>query len=53
MKVLINILLMVAMFVTLVLMIVIFAKITLWCGTGGALGFWKHWWNVPVKLFGN
>lgn len=53
MKTLIRILLAVVMFMIFVLMIVIFAKITLWCGTGGALGFWKHWWNVPVKLFGN
>lgn len=53
MKALINILLAVVMFMIFVLAIIIFAKITLWCGTGGTLGFWKHWWNVPVKLFGN
>lgn len=40
---LIKFLLMLVMLMIIALLIVIFAKIMLWCGTGGTLGFWKHW----------
>lgn len=47
-EILAKFLIMLIMILIIFMIVVISCKIILWCGTGGVLGFWKHWWNVPL-----